>query len=378
MEQWAAQPLYQDTVQFLCICVDNQEVAKGFGRMFQFQHVVNGYIPGRDYMPMGYGQLGCSGFVISNGQGYFVSKKTKAFLTYGESAFHDVERILRDLINVGKIGNGGRGKQEPLHESYPYSIGNVVILETAHDRPELSGKEVKILGFDTNLRQYRAEVCDRSKEIVHVMPCCLAPLPSKNQHAVTGREEQHATSQSKSSSHHDSITSDSSTGRITYPTSVGVDSMDEEHKGCVDAINAMLTALSGNEDTGATSVQLRKVLQELEEHFDHEELLMRKYSFEDQHEEGSNSDNKTKGSNFSALASHIADHVKILNMVRQELARVSNNEVGGDGSSIICTSGSCGQRYVNPDVAREIARSFVEHAENFDSLYSSRIPTHAA
>lgn len=65
--------------------------------MFQFQNVVNAYIPSRPYMPVGYGQLGCSGFIISE-NGNFVSRKTKAYLQYGENAFAHVESILADLI----------------------------------------------------------------------------------------------------------------------------------------------------------------------------------------------------------------------------------------------------------------------------------------
>lgn len=45
-------------------------------------------------MPHGYGQLGCSGFVISDEDGYFITRKSSAFLQYGEKAFRDVERIL--------------------------------------------------------------------------------------------------------------------------------------------------------------------------------------------------------------------------------------------------------------------------------------------
>ena len=78
--------------------MESFKVAIAFHRMFDFEHVVNGYIPGRNYMPVGYGQLGCSGFVISDKDGYFVSKKTKRFLDYGDEAFEHVEGILKGLI----------------------------------------------------------------------------------------------------------------------------------------------------------------------------------------------------------------------------------------------------------------------------------------
>ena len=75
MEAWARK---MPQVQFLCVCVESKEVAIAFHCMFRFEHMVNGYIPSRGYMPVGYGQLGCSGFIVSNKDGYFVSKKTSA------------------------------------------------------------------------------------------------------------------------------------------------------------------------------------------------------------------------------------------------------------------------------------------------------------
>ncbi len=49
-------------------------------------------------MPVGYGQLGCSGFIVSDKDGCFVSRKTIAYLDYGEEAFRFVEKILDDLV----------------------------------------------------------------------------------------------------------------------------------------------------------------------------------------------------------------------------------------------------------------------------------------
>lgn len=91
MEMWARQKPH---VQFLCVCVESLGVAQQFHRLFDFQAAVNSYIPGRSYMPRGYGQLGCSGFVIADPHGNFVSRKTSAYLQYGEQAFRHVEEIL--------------------------------------------------------------------------------------------------------------------------------------------------------------------------------------------------------------------------------------------------------------------------------------------
>lgn len=206
MENWAkAMP----QVQFLCVCVESQGVAQMFDRMFRFEHAVNCYIPSRPYMPVGYGQLGCSGFIVSDAHGNAVSLKTKAYLQYGEAAFRHVEAIL----------------------------GQQVSLE-------------------------------------------LPPPPMKKQ---KGGEN-------------DVVTN-------TYlPPSVGIKSMDEEHEACAEALKGLVVAPS--------AANLERVVYELERHFDHEEMLMIKYGFGGDR------------SAFSALDSHIQDHVRILQLARAELERI--------------------------------------------------------
>ena len=68
-----------------------------FDEMFGFEYATNCFIPSREYLPRGYGQLGCSGFIVADAQGNFVSRKTAAFLSYGEAAFRQVESILNSL-----------------------------------------------------------------------------------------------------------------------------------------------------------------------------------------------------------------------------------------------------------------------------------------
>ena len=94
MEIWAC---VMPQVQFLCVCVESARVAKMFDEMFGFEYATNCFIPSREYLPRGYGQLGCSGFIVADAQGNFVSRKTAAFLSYSEAAFRQVESILNSL-----------------------------------------------------------------------------------------------------------------------------------------------------------------------------------------------------------------------------------------------------------------------------------------
>jgi hypothetical protein len=80
MELWAGGALFGGHADFVLACVESSTVAQQFGHMFKLQSAVNGWIPGGADMPQGYGQLGCSGFVVVAGNGVFLSKKTQAFL----------------------------------------------------------------------------------------------------------------------------------------------------------------------------------------------------------------------------------------------------------------------------------------------------------
>lgn len=221
MEHWAKNI---PGAQFVCVCVESKQVAVAFHHMFDFDRVVNCYIPSRNYFPVGYGQLGCSGFIVSDKDGYFVSRKTSAFLQYGEQAFEHLEKILSNLI--------------PLD---------------ANDEP--------------------------------------APSSSSNDTKSTPRN-----------------------GKIELPASVGVDSMDDEHKECTDAFNKVI----GN----PSSCNMQELFDTLKSHFAHEEDIMMKFAEESKTE--SKTDNS---SSFSFLTSHKMDHGRILNLAEKELGRVTAGKV---------------------------------------------------
>jgi hypothetical protein len=240
MESWArAMP----KVQFLCVCVDSRGVALQFGRMFQFKHAVNSYIPSREYMPVGYGQLGCSGFVVVDKKGHFVSRKTNAFLQHGEDAFNHVEELLAQELGLEE------------------AIGQDTTTSGAAAAAPLSGAD------------------DRYSEGSHV-----------------ARAEKEGQEGEK----------ESSLDNSAPLSSVGVQSMDREHERCAEALTELLKTL--------TTVALLRVLKELESHFDHEEALMKEHGFG-----GSNSRGDAA---FSAFASHVSDHKKILDIGQNELQRL--------------------------------------------------------
>lgn len=209
-------------------------MAEYFHRMFHFNRVVNCYIPSRNYFPVGYGQLGCSGFIVSDVEGYFVSRKTAAFLQYGEEAFRALEMILAKLVSLEK------GEEKSFKNEEGCTNVNVA---------------------PTSVRMNRDAAAEKD-------------------------------------------------GKVQVPASVGVVAMDEEHKECTDAMNLVLSEPS--------SCNLQKLHDILKSHFEHEEVLMKKYF-------GSMNGGSGGGggvSSFSAIASHIMDHGRILKLAEFELDRM--------------------------------------------------------
>jgi len=170
----------------MCVCVESKSVAIMFQQMFFNKStngvgVVNGYIPSRDYMPVGFGQLGCSGFVISDGNGNFVSRKTAAYLQVGERAFQHVEAILADLLGMGNNDvNGMKNKT---------TNGTVVTATAANPANKNKRPRASASKSYTKLKQLE-------KENVITM--------------------------------------------MKPPNSVGIDSMDDEHEECTNSFNRLL------------------------------------------------------------------------------------------------------------------------------------------
>lgn len=108
--------------------------------MFNLRHAVNGWIPSRQYFPVGYGQLGCSGFIISDQKGHFVSRKTKAFLSYGDDAYDDVEQILKNTLGITAASNGfsDEGGEDVMSPNFVLPSVGIGSMDHEHERCELA------------------------------------------------------------------------------------------------------------------------------------------------------------------------------------------------------------------------------------------------
>mmetsp|Transcript_12178 Transcript_12178/g.28920 ORF Transcript_12178/g.28920 Transcript_12178/m.28920 type:complete len:286 (+) Transcript_12178:299-1156(+) len=271
MRQWAS--VIPD-VQFLEVCVESEECALRFHENFGFGDnpvgrsddgnpiVVNGFIPSRPYFPVGFGQLGCSGFVVSDANGNFVSRKTSAYLQYGQDAFRHVESILADLL-IEMESDKQAAMEAPT--------ANLIKQDTVTSSSSASPKESDCKKQKTD--STTASVTDDSS--------------------------------SSSSSRGNESGSPTPIQVTEAPLSVGVDAMDAEHQICADSFNRALR--DPNFET------LQEVFDLLCSHFAHEEELIAKHY-------GISLENPSP---FSALSSHRKDHFRMLDIAAYELKRVA-------------------------------------------------------
>ncbi|KAL3908120.1 MAG: hypothetical protein SGILL_008603, partial [Bacillariaceae sp.] len=103
----------------------------------------------------------------------------------------------------------------------------------------------------------------------------------------------------------------------TPVSSVGIVSMDKEHESCEKALAKLLS--SPNTKT------LENALIELTNHFTHEQELMRSHGFGNAH----------SNDPFSAFASHVKDHERILQIGFDELGRATT----GAQKKMVCSGG---------------------------------------
>ena len=354
-------------VQFLCICVESVRVAQNFERMFGFSKVTNGFIPDNASMPRGFGQLGCSGFVVVDGHGNFISKRTAAFLEEGEGAFRDVETILAAHLErlapppgqqpggAASGEQGGNNKNERLHAEYPYAVGSVAL----RDGLKTAGLNGKRSPFWSSRRRRGASPWSLSEGPDGEVPRRLAILPQPGAAVVIAASSSSPRRRWRAPPNRAAA---AATRRqepieaIAAPPSVGVEVWTTNTNARTPSTHFSPRVSLGKE--GAPPVLLQRVLDELEDHFAHEELLMKDYRFGGSDQNGASS--------FSAFSSHVKDHERILDIARGELARLKAEAV---------TKGE--EAFAAPAVAQAIAHGFHTHAERFDALYAEHIPQSA-
>lgn len=123
MERWALS--YGEKASFICVGCAGPGLAAEMGTQMRLKNCVNSFIAKQSEMPR-WGQLGCNGFIILDGDQEIVSEGTTAYLQVKELAFKHVEALLDAVIE-------GR----PLPKVCP---GQFVRLQGLENKPKLNGQ----------------------------------------------------------------------------------------------------------------------------------------------------------------------------------------------------------------------------------------------
>lgn len=97
MDAWAVK--YGSSVAFICVSCAGPQLASTFGNELKLAHCHNTWAD-EDEMPT-WGQLGCNGLIVIDGDNNVVCKASPAFLEVKGAAFRHVETLLAALLSSG-------------------------------------------------------------------------------------------------------------------------------------------------------------------------------------------------------------------------------------------------------------------------------------
>lgn len=125
--------------------------------------------------------------------------------------------------------------------------------------------------------------------------------------------------------------------------------MDEEHEECVEALNALANH--------GSVANLRKLIQVVEAHFDHEESLLDKQFYSGEGKEKDSSFSFAEQAKANARSTHYSDHARILQMLNAE----------------ILAAAKVGRETVAPEVCQIFMDAFENHATTYDIHYAGHV-----
>lgn len=109
MDAWAAS--YGSAAAFVCVSCAGPQLATQFGNQLRLRHCHNTWVD-NDEMPT-WGQLGCNGFIVLDGNHSVVCRASPAFLEVREAAFRHVETLLDALIGAKTVPKLAPGRVDP-------------------------------------------------------------------------------------------------------------------------------------------------------------------------------------------------------------------------------------------------------------------------
>jgi len=348
-------------VGFLCVCVDSDALrtAVDFSRNYfrgAPKSLINAYIDSQADFPSFQAQLGCQGFIIFDGAGQMKVPSTAPFMQHRDRAFRDVEGKLRAILPRIQPPIGRKVRVAGLTSAKGLELNGrlgEVLGASGHDRwlvqlegadtsmamrPEnlddaMVGRRVRVGGLSSAkgsaLNGQVGEVAGRAESGRLLVRLCAdtVAIRAENLEELSEAEQDQEDLAAVASVHHEG--------------------MDKDHEACAEALRDLLRILS--------VPSLRKARDELAEHFEREETLLRESGFG-----AAMSPDDAMGSKFSAMEGHVGDHQRIIAIADEALGKLDGACDSIEGA-------------VPKVVATDLCRAFREHANLYDSLYAEKL-----
>jgi len=370
MNKWAASSKYD--CNFLCVCVlgDRQAVslAKNMGSEMKLTHCVNGFIDNEKDLPR-YGQLGCQGFIILNSEHRVISTGTSPFMQVRDLAFKHVETLIDAICKRGPLPaicpgefvefvNIPEGKADLAGEPgicLRLGEGNQnAVVQVMRGRLRGKAFEVPIMA----IRKLQDGDSDDEQGSCAQGGCSTGACKSGTSNGCTTGNCSIGGSTAGGCTTGGCTTGSCATGPCSESNcnsgvalsegqvdsfldlvSVKVPSMDAEHEECASALRELVKA--------RTNKALVDVLNHLSEHFAHEESLFDEYGF-----------GVHVNEQFSAKKTHIEDHKRILDKIRQQVSAKVDN--------------------VSGTFIQDLLKDFHDHTSRYDTQYSDLLSSKGA
>lgn len=353
MEEWAQYYADKnDKLQFLSLSV-HPDIPKKFAAQMQNDtgignKCLNGYIT----RPPPYGQLGCSGYILLNERGDFISPKTTSFLDFRDLAYSHVQHLLQWIVSEERSADPPR-----------LCPGEMVRIQGLQSNPEYNSLQA-ICTQQTDDGKYLAHIMKLRKQIKvsgdNLYNVSRKDDPSVNEgfshsSCTLPRKQQgnppNSTNNTCSSANTCSSSKVKSTTENAAPctleelhsiidlkklqSSTGHVEMDAEHMALYQGIY-QLVEQNGSRQALENFYKITKA------HFEHEEAEFKRCNFGSGRAE------------FSATRAHLLDHDRFLETLCEVLEEKNMERI-------------------TPDFLREIISDFWRHIEMFDSKYKGAV-----
>jgi len=372
MERWAAGPLGAD-VSFVCVCVDrdSERTARAFVSELGLKHAAVGFLePNRGDGIRFPSQLGCQGFAVLDAQLRFVATATfPSYVRSGQPGLDAAEEAARGAAELAlRIGGAGQLAGQAAVE-VPAAKG----VPEGHTAVRLESGEVIAVPDSDIARPPLAEdaVCDpcsltdatalAAAPEVECEPCGACgqranPFLAGGGEGKAGQvgEEEDApqAKRQKQSAGAGPPAAGGASADVATSNSKAEKAPAEENEGgdddwpmvgnsVLDAEHNHLGAALRNADS---KIALVAAVVEMEEHFAHEEAMLREADFPTR-----------------ALAGHIADHDRIRALAADAIAHLS---LAGDPPVL--------------NETRAILAAVGQHTRQFDVLYAAVVGSRGA